>query len=82
MRLVLTDPRASCSYGEMINSLDGAGIQPDEMKAIFKVSTVDSTYSLLFSFGDTVEKVVGMKQIEAGNCKFDIMKMNEQVVSL
>ena len=57
VRLVPTDPLASCLHGELLISLDGARIRPVEVKAIFKVRTVDSSYSLLFSFGDTVGKV-------------------------
>lgn len=70
------------SYGELLNGLCAAGIQPDEINGIFKVSSNDNSYSVLFGYHDTVERVVDLGEIYAGKCKYLIMKMSEQVVSI
>lgn len=82
VRLVPCQPMVSCSYGELLNGICDAGIQPDEISGIFKVSSTDSSYSILFKFTDTVDQFMRLSKIQAGKCSFDIMKMNEQVVNI
>lgn len=82
IRLVPLEPAKSCSYGELLNGLCNGVVQPDEINGIFRVSPTDSSYSVLFRFSDTVDEVVKLKQIKAGSCVFDVMKMTEQVLNL
>ncbi|MCG8032949.1 MAG: hypothetical protein JAZ03_12335 [Candidatus Thiodiazotropha taylori] len=82
VRLVPTLPMKSCSYGELLNSMVDHGVEPDEISGIFKVSALDNSYSVLFKFKDSVDSFISLKQIKAGPCTFDVMKMTEQIVNI
>ena len=72
----------SSSYGELLNALCDAGVVPEEVHGIFKVSANDHPYSILLSNLEAVDKVIAIKQIKAGKVTLDIMKMSEQIVNL
>lgn len=58
VRLVPVDPSKSASFGDLLNSLEAAGVTPDEILGIYKVSAIDHSYSVLLMYEDTVEKLV------------------------
>lgn len=70
------------SYGELLNGLCAAGIEPDEINGIYKVSAYDHSYSIQCKYSDTVEKLIELKKLTCGRANFEIMKMTEQVVNL
>ena len=45
----------SSSYGELLSGIVDAGIQAEEIAAIYKVSSKDSSYYVLLNFLDIVE---------------------------
>ena len=70
------------SAGELLLALSQYGLGPQDVEGIYKVSALDNSYSIQLGFSDTVERVAALKSITAGDTKFDIMKLDEQVVSL
>ena len=70
------------AYGEILNALLEARIDPQEVNGVFKVSSFDNSYSVLFSYSDTVERFVGLEELKVGSQRFAIMPMSEQIVSL
>ena len=46
---------AALSYSDLVNVLSGNGIRGEEVQGIYKVSALDSTYSVLFKEKATVE---------------------------
>ena len=84
VKLVPDDPYGArgASYGDLLNALMTAGISPDEINAIFKVSANDTSYSVLLAENESVEKMHQIGRIQAGKIHFDIMKMTDQIVNL
>ena len=81
LKLVPVDGRASTSYGDLLNGLESAGVNPTEVSGIFKVSPFDNSYSILFVYEDTIQRIIDLKQLKCGNNQFDVMKMTEQVIT-
>ena len=83
VKLVPDDPYGArgASYGDLLNALMTAGISPDEINAIFKVSANDTSYSVLLAENESVEKMHQIGRIQAGKTHFDIRKMTDQIVN-
>lgn len=82
VKFVPSRRQASVSAGELLNALAAVGIQPEDIAGVYKVSQNDYSFSVQFCFTDTAETVSSLQKIKVGDASFDIMKMNEQVVSL
>ncbi|MCU7836931.1 MAG: hypothetical protein KZQ83_16970, partial [gamma proteobacterium symbiont of Taylorina sp.] len=59
-----------------------AGLHPNDITGIFKVSQFDSTFSVLLANTDTVNKIDKLGQIKTNKVTFDVMKMDEQIVNI
>lgn len=82
VRLVPLGHGMSASYGDILNGLSAAGLDPDEVQGIFKVSSFDRSYSVMLAYSDSVEKLIQKGVVTSGNCEYATMKMTEQIVSL
>ena len=82
LKLTPTTKRANVSVGELINGIAGAGVHPDEVSGVYKVSAFDSSFCVEFKYMDTLEHVTKLPCIRAGNTDFDVMRLDEQVVTL
>lgn len=82
LRLVPDEGRSGASVGDILNGLSGIGVTPDEIEAVYKVSAFDSSFSVMLKFSDTVELVSSKRKIQVRGNNFQIMKMNEQVVTI
>ena len=81
LRFVPTRTRTTASVGELITSIAASGVQPKEIVGVYKVSSLDSSFTVQFKFSDTLEHVAALKKERVGDCEFEIMKLNEQVVN-
>lgn len=50
---------------------------PDEIEGIYKVSSIDNSYSVQMRFEDTVDAIVEKGEFNVGRHQFDIMKLTE-----
>ena len=82
VRLVPDEGKSFSTYGDVLNSLVKLGVEPDEVKALYKVSAFDTSFSLMLAYSDTVERLISCKTIQTDRNRFTIMKMTEQVVTL
>lgn len=82
IRLVPSTSGNAASYGELLNMLCGAGVDPEEISGIYKVSAFDRDYSILLKYRDAVDRLISLGKLTQGNYTYDVMKMTEQVVTL
>ena len=80
VRLVPIGYGQNTAYGEILNAFLEARI--DQQDGVFKVSSFDKSYSVLFSYSDKVERYMGLEELKCGSQRFAIMCMSEQIVSL
>ena len=74
-----TRRQVSMSARELLKALTSARIQQDEVAGIYKVGALDSSYSVLFCYTDTAEKINDLQSLKLGDQIFDIMKLIEQI---
>ena len=82
LKLVPEETRSSASVGDILNGLSDIGVAPDEVEAVYKVSAFDPSFSVMLKFSDTVELVSSKRKMRVNGNSYQIMKMNEQVVSI
>lgn len=70
------------SYGDLLNALCKAGIKPEQIRGIFKVSAYDNSYSVLMADQESVEQIMSLINLRAEKVIFHIMKMSEQIVTI
>ena len=86
-RIVKMEPKeyvgqTSVSYGELLTGLCEAGVKPEDISGIYKVSVKDSSYSVLFKYDDAMLMMHKKGSILINKVVFNIMKMDEQIVTL
>ena len=81
LKLVPEETRSGASVG-VLNGLSEIGVAPDEVEAVYKVSAFDPSFSVMLKFSDTVELVSSKRKMQVNGNSYQIMKMNEQVVSI
>lgn len=82
VRLVPNEDITYCSYGDVINGMVGMGVNPDDVEAVYKVSTFDSSFSVMLAYSDTVQDVINQHNVSVGKNTFQAMKMSEQILTL
>ena len=73
---------SSISYGELLFVLDPENLKPDDIKAIYRVSASDPSYSLLVAYQDTTERLRRKNALKHNDLIFDVMMMNEHIVTI
>ena len=74
--------QTSVSYGELLTGLCEAGVKPEDIQGIYKVSAKDSSYSVMFKYDDAMLMMHKKGSILINKVVFNIMKMDEQIVTL
>ena len=81
LKFVPTNRTTRISAGELLNVL-AAYVGPEDIEGVYKVSQFDSTYSIQFKFRDTMDKISALKTLTVANRQFEILKLNEQMVTI
>ena len=71
------------SYDNVFRAIDKAGIKPDDIGGMYKVSPNDFTYSLLLNNSETKKLLIDKQVIGEGKKKqFSVVCMTEQCAKL
>ena len=71
---------SATGYEDVFRALDQAGVEPADIKGLYKVSVTDLSY-LLYLSNDTIQRQLrALKIIGSGKCQFSVVAMNEQTV--
>ena len=70
------------SYDDVFRAIDKAGIKPDDIGGMYKVSPNDFTYSLLLNNSEAKKLLIDKKVIGEGKKQFSVVRMTEQCVKL
>ena len=82
LKLVPEETRSVASVGDILNGLSEIGVAPDEVEAVYKVSAFDHSFTVMLKFPDTVELESSKRKMQVSGNSYQIMKMNEQVVTI
>ena len=69
------------SAGELLNVL-AAYVGPEDVEGVYKVSQIDSTYSIQCKCRDIMDKVSALKKLTVANREFEVLRLNEQMVTV
>ena len=71
---------SATGYEDVFRALEQVGVQPEDIKGLYKVSVTDLSY-LLYLSNDTIQRQLrALKIIGTGKCQFSVVAMNEQTV--
>ena len=70
------------SYDDVFTALDQAGLQPEDINGLYKVSQTDFSYSLFVSSEEVKNKLMGLKVTGVGKGQFGVVCLTEQTVKL
>ena len=74
--------RSFSSYGDVLNGLTSLGVMPEEIQAVYKVSALDSSFSVMLSYADSVGDLLSHGEVRNERNRFKIMRMSGQVVTV
>ena len=81
VKLVPTE-RSNVSYGEVLHVICDAGLQPEEILGVYKVSPSEPGYSLYLKTKESVDFLLKKGKIGSQGATFSVMGMSEQIVSI
>ena len=70
------------TYDDVFRALDQAGLNPDDIGGLYKVSSTDFSYSLYVSNEDVKKRLTDLKVIGSGKGQFGVVCLTEQTVKL
>ena len=81
LKFVPTNRTTRISAGELLNVL-AAFVGPEDVEGVYKVSQIDSTYTIQCKIRDNMDKVSALKKLTVANREFEILRLNEQMVTV